>query len=344
MNIIIAILIFSLIIIIHELGHFLLAKKNGIGVTEFSVGMGPRLFSFEKNNTRYSLKLLPLGGSCMMLGEDELVEDDRAFNKKPVWARISVIAAGPIFNFILAYVLAMIIVGSIGYDVPKLYSVQEGSPAAEAGLQKGDIITKIDDTKINISREISNYMYFNADGDPMKVTYSRDGKTNTISLTPALQENGRYLMGVKASNEREKLSPIGVLKYSAVEVKYQIVTTVKSLGQLFTGKVGVNELAGPVGVVDIIGDTYSSSLQYGIFMTLLSLANLSIMLSANLGVMNLLPIPALDGGRLVFLFIELLRGKPVNPEKEGMVHMIGLIALMILMVFVMYNDISRIFS
>ncbi|BCN31481.1 RIP metalloprotease RseP [Anaeromicropila herbilytica] len=345
MNIIIAILIFSLIIIIHELGHFLLAKKNGIGVTEFSLGMGPRLISFVKNDTRYSLKVFPLGGSCMMLGEDELVEDERAFNKKPVWARISVIAAGPIFNFILAYVLAMIIVGAIGYDVPKLYDVQKNSPAMEAGLQKGDIITKLDNTKISIAREISSYMYFNANGAPIKVTYQRDGKVNTVTLTPKLQKNGKYLMGVyAASNVREKTSAVGVFKYSAVEVKYWIVTTVKSVGKLITGKVGMNEMAGPVGVVSMIGDTYQSSISHGIFITLMSLANLCILLSANLGVMNLLPIPALDGGRLVFLFLEVLRGKPIDKEKEGMVHMIGFIALMLLMVFVMYNDISRLFT
>lgn len=428
MKIIIAILIFSLIIIIHEFGHFLLAKKNGIGVVEFSVGMGPRLFSFVKNGTKYSLKLLPIGGSCMMLGEDELVEDDNAFNKKSVWARISVIAAGPIFNFILAFVLAMIIIGAVGYDPAVVLDVQENSPADMAGLKEGDVITKFKGSHIDIGRELNTHLALYGIGDgSISVTYKRDGKKNTISYLPeavdkymlgfsygaqdeaatitqvtkgqpleqAGIEAGDTVTGVNGtkissgsdlkkyfednplSSEkitvtyshkgkeqtvsvtpkkttqrslgfdynlgRVKTSPLGVIKYSAVEVKYWIKTTVESIVQLVTGKVSPNDLAGPVGIVDMIGNVVEQSKPGGIVDILLSLANMSILLSANLGVMNLLPIPALDGGRLVFLIIEIFRGKPIDQEKEGMIHMIGLMALMALMVFVMFNDIRRLF-
>ena len=364
MKIVIAILIFSAIIIIHELGHFLLAKKNGIGVTEFSVGMGPRIFtlvktaqglSFKvfastddcmnradwKDRTKYSLKLLPIGGSCMMLGEDEALEDERAFNSKSVWARISVIFAGPFFNFLLAFVLAMIIIGSVGYDPAKISALEPGYPMEQAGFQVGDTITKINGSSIHFQREISAYLQFNPVSDKeVKITVVRDGEKLTKSITPVSTKDG-YKLGLGFSNPREKTSALNVVKYGLYEVKFWITTTVDSLKQLVMGKINKKDLAGPVGIVDMIGDRYEESKSEGGFMTLLEMFNISILLSANLGVMNLLPIPALDGGRLVFLFIEAVRGKPIDREKEGMVHLIGLAALMILMVLVLFNDISR---
>ncbi|SHO50264.1 RIP metalloprotease RseP [Anaerocolumna xylanovorans] len=449
MNIIIAILIFSVLIIIHELGHFLLAKSNGIFVTEFSIGMGPRILSMVKTTkgyrlrafmspgdfaaanreleaTIYSIKLLPIGGSCMMLGEDESVEDERAFNKKGVWGRISVVLAGPIFNFVLALVLALVIVGMRGYDPAKVTNVT--SQAKEAGLQNGDVITQINGKHINLARELDLYLFFNPlneadveltyerggekhnvtinpeyvkdyklgfyyddgngtivkevmDSYPMKeaglqkgdiiteingtvvetkddivdyfkqnpmtekaieIVYKRDGTVNTASVTPKLAGEG-YTIGFGIDGSRVKTNGIGVIKYSLAEVKYVIVYTVDSLKMLFTGKVKANDLAGPVGIVDMIGNIYKDSAPSGFVTIFLSLASFSLLLSANLGIMNLLPIPALDGGRLVFLLIEVFRGRPVDQNKEGIVHMIGFIALMILMVFVMFNDLNRIF-
>jgi regulator of sigma E protease len=369
MNIIVAILIFSVIVVIHELGHFLLAKKNGIFVTEFSVGMGPRLITVVKtqkgftlkllpsqkdcddredwkDRTLYSLKLLPIGGSCMMLGEDELVDDTNSFNKKSVWARISVVFAGPMFNFLLAFILAMVIVAMIGYDPAEISSVEKGSPVEAAGILPGDIITNIDGKNIDIARELGIYLHFDPlTGEPVDLTYIRDGNETTVTMTPIEKENGSYVLGFGYSPGRNvKTSPLGVVKYGAVEVKFWITTTVKSLGQLVMGKVSKDEIAGPVGIVSMVGGVIDESKQYGIVAILLNIFNMCILLSANLGVMNLLPIPALDGGRLVFLFIEAVRGKPIDQEKEGMVHLIGLVALMILMVFVMFNDISRLFA
>jgi regulator of sigma E protease len=452
MNIIIAILIFSLIIVIHELGHFLLAKKNGIFVTEFSIGMGPRILTFVKtakgykprlflsqhefdttpewkDSTKYSWKIFPIGGSCIMMGEDELVEDDRAFNKKGVWARISVVVAGPIFNFILAFILAMCIIGIAGYDKPTINNVTSGSPAANAGIQAGDILTNINGEHIDVGREASTYLQmYPLTKEDVTITYVRDGEKHKVSLTPVLNENymlgfgytpdekpatistlykempldkaglkvGDYILKfngteVKDSNElskyfqenkltekpitityqhagevktievaptlvsnydvglsintsRQKTGVIGVLKYSGIEVKYWIKYTLQSLEQLIKGKVSTDDIAGPVGIVSIIGDSYQSSKSGGPVSVFLSLSYISVLLSANLGVMNLLPIPALDGGRLIFLILEVLRGKPVDQAKEGLVHMIGLVALMILMVLVMFNDISRLFN
>lgn len=342
LKIIIALLIFSLIIVIHEMGHFLLAKKNGIYVTEFSVGMGPRIVSFVKGETRYSLKLFPFGGSCMMLGEDEASDDERAFGKKPVWARIAVIAAGPIFNFILAFVLSLFIVGSIGYDAPVIYEVMEGFPAQEAGIQAGDRIVKINNERINLYREISVYVQLNQ-GKKADIVYERDGKRYTATLEPKLDEqSGNYLYGFK-SGTRVKGNALTTIKYSAHEVKYWIKLTMKSLEMMIQGKVTKDDVQGPVGMVNMIGDTYEESKSDGAFYVWLNMLNISIWLSANLGVMNLLPLPALDGGRLVFLILEAIRGKAINQEKEGMVHFVGFMLLMLLMVFVMYNDIRRLF-
>jgi regulator of sigma E protease len=365
MNILVAILMFSVIIVIHELGHFLLAKKNGIAVTEFSVGMGPRIISVVKTSkgfsmklfastddcnsleewkdrTKYSIKLFPVGGSCMMLGEDEILENENAFNKKNVWARISVIAAGPIFNFILAFFLAVIVIGVAGYDPSTVVSVDEGMPMQEAGIQKGDVITNIDGTTIDIGRELSIYFQFHPLKEKeMKITYERNGEKNTVLVTPKLNEENAYKLGFGFGDARVKTTPFNVLKYSFIEVRFWIKTTVESLGQLILGKISRNDLAGPVGVVDMVGNAVKESRPYGMVTTILSVCNMGILLSANLGVMNLLPIPALDGGRLVFLVLEAIRRKPVDQEKEGMVHLIGLVALMILMVFVMFNDISR---
>ncbi|MDD2959568.1 MAG: RIP metalloprotease RseP [Lachnospiraceae bacterium] len=348
MKILIALLIFSLIVIIHELGHFLLAKWNGVVVTEFSLGMGPRIISFDKGGTKYSWKLLPFGGSCMMLGEDMEEEGEGTFGSKSVWARISVIAAGPIFNFILAYVLSVFIIGSIGFDQPVLLNVSEGYPAAEAGIQAGDTITKINGKTIRLYREISNYVTFHQKemqkGKTLQVQYVHDGETKVAELTPVDNGSGRYVIGISGStNNRTKANSLQVLKYSAYEVKYWIDTTFDSLKMLLQGGVKLDDVSGPVGVVDMIGDTYEESQADGAFYVWLNMLNIAILLTANLGVMNLLPLPALDGGRLVFLILEAIRRKRVNPETEAKIHFAGLMLLLLLMVVVMFNDIKKIF-
>lgn len=344
MKIIIAILIFSVIVLVHEFGHFLLAKKNGICVVEFSLGLGPRLFGIQKGETMYSLKLLPFGGACMMLGEDEESDDQRAFVKASVWGRISVVAAGPIFNFILAYLLAMIVIGIAGYDDTKVLGLTEGYPAQQAGIQVGDKITELNGEHVYVSREIS--FYFNThDGEDVKVTYLHDGEQKTATLKPVYNEEAkRHYVGLKGLGFREKGNVLQVMKYSLYEVRYWIKTTMKSLQMLVTGQVSMKQLSGPVGIVDVIGDTYEQSKAGGGLEIVLNMLNMAILLTANLGVMNLLPLPALDGGRLVFLLIEAISRRRVPQRIEGVVHFAGFMLLMALMVFVMFNDFQRIFG
>jgi len=340
---IIAILLFSAIILFHELGHFLLAKANGIRVNEFSLGLGPTIVGFTKGETKYSIKLLPFGGACMMEGEDSQSDDDRSFQKKSVWARISVVAAGPIFNFIMAFVLAVIILGNIGISTPTVAQVEDGYGAQTAGLQAGDEIIKMNHKHIHFFKEISMYTLFHA-GETVEVTYERNGERHIVEVQPTYdEEQGRYRYGIDGSGEYTKVGPIKTLQYSVYEVKYWIQYTVGSLKMLLTRQVSVNDLSGPVGIVKTIGDTYDMSKSDGAFYVWMNLLNLALLLSANLGVMNLLPLPALDGGRLLFLIIEAITGKAVPQNMEALVHTAGLILLMLLMVFVMYQDIVKIF-
>lgn len=427
MKILIAILIFSVIIIFHELGHFLLAKRNGIKVTEFSLGMGPRLLSTQKGETRYSLKLFPIGGSCMMVGEDDDDDSEGSFNKASVWARISVVAAGPIFNFILAFVFAMIITSVAGYDPARVLQVEENSPAAKAGLQEGDIITEFQGRNIVLGRDLDSYMMLHGlEDEDITLIYKRDGKEKEVSfeayseekymlgfsyvptpdgepevtqvvLNGAMMEagvqagdiireiNGEAIetsqeiqeyweknpldgseisLGIERDGEvqtislkpqmtkqidtgfvynlyREKTNFLGVLRYSASEVRYWISNTIESLMMLIKGQFSVNDLSGPVGIIDVIGDSYEEAKEEGTVMVWLQMLYWAILLSANLGVMNLLPIPALDEGRLVFLAVEAVRKKKLDPNVEGMIHFVGFVLLMLLMVFVMFNDFRR---
>lgn len=346
LNILAAVLLFGFIVLVHEFGHFLLAKCSGIGVVEFSVGMGPRIFSVERGETRYSIKALPFGGSCMMVGEDAENPDPKAFNNKPVLSRIAVIAAGPVFNFILAFLFAMIIVAQVGHDAPVLTGVMEGSPAEEAGLQAGDCITKINGRHITAYRDIMLYT-FSHPGQEMKVQFTRpetDGPVSgMVTLTPRFSEEYQsYMMGVQFGGY-QKIHGLGeLIHYSGYEVKYCVTSTIDSLGMLFRHQIRADEaVTGPVGIVNMVGETVQESRQIGARAVILVLANWVLLLSSSLGIMNLLPIPALDGGRLVFLLIELVRGKPVDPEKEGMVHMAGMAVLMALMVLVLFNDIRN---
>ncbi|MBQ8559286.1 MAG: RIP metalloprotease RseP [Tyzzerella sp.] len=342
MGIILAVLVFGTIVFVHELGHFLLAKANGIRVDEFSIGMGPRLLSKVKGETRYSLKLFPIGGSCMM-GEDD-VEDmsEGSFNSKSVWARMAVVAAGAVFNFILAFIFAVIIVGYAGYDEPIISGTLEGYSAEAEGMQAGDRIVRMNGKKINLWREVTYYNMFHQ-GETVDLVYERDGEKHEVTIIPKQDEDGNYLLGVLSPGKYTKANVLTAMQYGVYEVKFWISTTIESLKMLVTGAVGVDQLSGPVGIVDVVDETYQQSKSYGFLVVLMQMLNIGILLSANLGVMNLLPLPALDGGRLVFMIIEAIRGKRVPPDKEGMVHFVGMILLFALMIFVFFNDIKRIF-
>lgn len=341
MSYILALIIFSAIVIFHELGHFLLAKWNGIEVIEFSLGMGPRLLSHVWGDTRYSLKLLPIGGSCQMVGEEEASDSEGAFGNKSVWARIAVVAAGPVFNFILAWVLALIIVGSVGYD-NTMVGIIPDSAAAEAGMEDGDQIISINGSRTWLYREVSLYSSLHQ-GQTATVVFERNGEKQTVVLTPKQSDTGAYLYGFSRTVQREKGGALETVGYSCAEIRYWLKATVESLKMLIGGQVGLEEMSGPVGIVSTIGDTYKESRVDGWYYVIMNMIMIAIFLSVNLGVMNLLPIPALDGGRLVFLILEAIRGKAIPQEKESMVHFTGFVLLMGLMAVILFSDLHKLF-
>lgn len=354
-TLILFIVIFGVVVIAHEFGHFLIAKANGIHVVEFSVGMGPNIISRKKGGTKYSLKLFPIGGACMFEGEDGVSEKDEdtgrmkepgpgSFLKANVWARIATVVAGPLFNMLLAFIIAIIMVNMSVTRDPVASQVIEGGGAQAAGLKDGDRILSLNGQKINLYQEISVYMQLSYQGGDIEVVYERDGEKYTTVLTPQYDETyGYYLLGI---SNGDFIQPHGVqsLKYAWYEMRYSVKMTYTSLGMLFRGQVSRKDVAGPVGIaVNVVGATYEASKEYGWQSVLLNMLNITLMLSVNLGILNLLPVPALDGGRLVFLLFEVIRGKPVPPEKEGIVHFIGLVFFMVLMVFIFFNDLVNIF-
>lgn len=352
------IIILSVIVISHEFGHFIIARANGIRVLEFAVGFGPTLLSFKKNGTKFSLKLLPFGGACVfdsdIPGEekayDDLKSEDKdeqpkgiAFRDAHVFARISSVFAGPFFNFVIALIFAMIIVGKCGTDLPVISGLTEGRPAISSGLCVGDTITKINGENIHLWREISLISYLNG-GEPLTIEYNRNGTRGTASFYPQYsEEDGRYYIGIEGGITIVECKGFDLFKYSWYELEFNFKNTLKSLKQLVLGKLSKDDVAGPVGVAQIVGESYDAAKDYGFTSIVLTMMNIAMLLSVNLGVLNLLPLPALDGGRLVFLLIEVVRGKPVPPEKEGFVHMIGIIIFFILTIFILFNDISRFF-
>ena len=343
MGIIIAILLFSFIIIFHELGHFLLAKANGIRVDEFSLGLGPTLIGKEFGGTKFCLKLLPFGGACMM-GEDDADDmSEGSFNSKSVWARISVIAAGPVFNLILAWIMSVIIILFVGYQPTTISAVSEGYSSAEQGMQAGDEIKEINGRRVYIWNDISLYTLTHSDETTLEVVYERDGEEYTAVIEARqLEGDTSPKLGVISSGP-VKPGILGSLEYGVYTVRYWVTYAIDSLRMLVSGQVGIKDMSGPVGIVGVVDSVYQAAAPEGLLMVVLNLMNFAVFISANLGVMNLLPIPALDGGRLVFLIVEAVRRKRVPPEKEGMVHFAGFALLMALMVVVMYNDILKLF-
>ncbi len=345
-SILLFILIFSVLVISHEFGHLLLAKMNGIRVVEFFIGFGPKLFSFQKGGTKYSIKLLPLGGACMFEGEDGLRREEGedspgAFYKANVWGRISTVLAGPIFNFLVAFIVAFIMVQFIVIQIPEITTVDMDSAAMEAGLQEGDVIISLNGQRVHLYQELSVFNQLNK-GKEVKVVYERGGERFDTTITPRLDAtSGRFLFGIRNQNYVE-LSGLDGFRYAWYEVRSGVINTYKSLLMLIQGKLAKTDVAGPVGMVNMVDKVYEETKDepMDVFVNML---NITMLLSVNLGIMNLLPLPALDGGRLVFLLIEWIRGKPVPPEKEGIVHFIGFLFFMILMVIIFFNDISNIF-
>ncbi|WP_203332653.1 RIP metalloprotease RseP [Planococcus beigongshangi] len=411
------IIIFGALVFFHELGHFLFAKRAGILVREFAIGMGPKILAITKGETLYTIRLLPIGGYVRMAGEDldriviqaghrigvllndegqaqkiilnqktmypdimfleveeadlekalyikgydeedqfvrlevarnAVIEEngtetvlapfDRQFDSKSLGHRFMTIFAGPLFNFILAFFIftAIGLLQGVPTNEPVIAEVTDDSPAQEAGMQAGDLVTEVEGKTITTWNDLVESVQDEA-GTPLDFRVDRDGEPIEFTITPELleQEQGNIgVIGVLYNSPTEK-DFFGSFAYGAEQTVFWFKEIFRLLGMLVTGQFTIDALSGPVGIYK----TTEQVAQYGIF-TLMSWAG---MLSINLGIMNLLPLPALDGGRLMFFVLEALRGKPVDRQKEGMVHFVGIMLLMLLMIVVTWNDIQKFF-
>ena len=342
MTFFIFIVILGLIIFIHELGHFIFAKKNKIYVYEFSIGFGPKLFSFKRKNdeTKYMIKLIPLGGYVLMAGEeatdDRLVPENMKLSNKTLWQRFLVMVAGAMNNFILG-ILLLFIMGLMYGTVEtsnKLDNLPKDGALYQVGARDGDIITKIDNKKVRNFDDIQLYLALNTNGEKINVTIKKGENEKKYTLTPKLdKEDNKYYYGisVKLKNEKGIIPAIKYAKEKFVSIYKSMIIVIKSL---FTGKIGVDSLSGPVGIYGVV-DSVRNSFQMILYLT--------AYLSINIGFMNLLPFPAFDGGRVLFLLIEKIKGSKINPKVEGMVNMIGFMLLMGLMVLVTIKDVINLF-
>lgn len=340
MYVLIGILLLGILIAVHEFGHFIAARATGIEVMEFAIGMGPKLFGWtgKKSGTKFSLRLIPLGGFCAFYGEDDVEgkskDDPRAYGKQNVWKRIFTVAMGPMMNFVLALVVAFTFFFCLGelIPVPTVDSLMDGYPAAEAGLLPGDRIVAVNSEPIEASDAVSAAL---STGNQADVTVLRSGKEHTFTIVPKWnEEDGRYLIGIYFAQERQKLDFSTSLRAAWDNCVRAGTAVFDALKGIFTDPEVRDSVSGPVGAVAVVSQAVQ---QNGIdaFLSLLML------ISVNLGIMNLLPIPGLDGSRIVFHLIEAVRGKPIKPEREALVHLIGMVFLFSLMIFFTYKDIVR---
>ncbi|MCC8160716.1 MAG: site-2 protease family protein [Oscillospiraceae bacterium] len=376
---IVSIAMFLVMISLHEFGHFIIAKILNFKVDEFSVGMGPAIFKKKKGETQYSVRVLPLGGYCKFEGEDEKDnKDPRAFTNQKPWKRLLVLLAGGTFNVILGFVLFLIIVPSISpVSSNVIDTVVEHSYIEDAGIMSGDKIVEINGKHVNFYNDITLYTQSFQKDEEATVTVLRDGERIEFTFKPTEQiikytygESGiqvdssingyttgqfveysdanpkddalvgqsetvtRYIIGFTPQAKYINIANVWgeALNYT----KFVVKLVYQSLWQMITGKVGVDQMSGPVGIVSEVNSAVNSG-SY----SLLNVLNLVALLTINLGIFNLLPIPALDGGRILFVLIEMVRRKPIPPDKEGIVHAVGMLLLLLFIVFVSFNDIVR---
>lgn len=385
MNIILAILIFSSIIAIHEFGHFLAAKFFKIGVVEYSIGMGPLLIGKRIGETFYALRAIPFGGYCAMYGEESLEANEKGSNKeekelkeepsgwkflgkkpnykldfdksqsfsdqKP-WKKIIVFIAGPFFNIVLGFVACLISICIWGANEPLVVTeIMENSSAEEQGVEVGDLIIAINDRKVLTFGDYQEYKLTHAKQceNGYSVTVDRNGESIVFDLVPSLlydEISGEELplVGLKIQNNIEKKNFVDTIKYSFNDTKYWVTTVIDSIGMLARGEAKATDLTGAIGITNMVGESIDSAKEYGNSAIVETILMLIALISINLGVMNMLPFPALDGGRTCMTFFELITTKKVPTKIEFAVNAIGMLCLIALMVFTVFNDIIRIMN
>ncbi|HOB35985.1 MAG TPA: site-2 protease family protein [Candidatus Avimonas sp.] len=363
LKILAGIFVFGVIVLVHELGHFAAAKLFGVKVNEFAIGMGPKIFIFGKgeNRTKYSIRLFPIGGFCSMEGEDSESSHPQSFNSRKLWQRFIIIIAGVAMNLVLCFLLLVILFttcikpdenGRVAFSSTTISYLPETATSYETGLRAGDEILSINGKRVFTDHDIAMLMQSDEDG-VMDIVVRRkaDDKLKKVTLNDV-----KFKTGIDENTGRQYLiydfavkgiprTPLSTIVQSA-KTEFSLATMIwRSLGDIITGKYGLNQLYGPVGTVDVIGSVVENAAQQedirdGLYPLLLLVS----LLTVNIGLLNLLPLPALDGGRLMFLLYEFVFRRPVKPEYEGMVHAIGFVLLLILLVIITFNDILRLIT
>lgn len=375
---IVTIVMFLIMVSLHEFGHYIVARVLDFKILEYAIGFGPAIFKREKNSILYSVRVVPFGGYCKFEGEDEESSDPRAFSNRPVWRRILVVAAGGVFNIILGFLIFMVIMPSLSpVSTNVINSVVENSYLEQCGVQPGDKIIEIDGKNISFYNDITLYTSNLSGNEEIDLTIKRNGEKLDFTVKPTEQkitynytdEGVEYISAINGEEEMQLipysenlLKQEDLIGKSQVQTRYiigfvpqtQDITALniwgnawnntkfvvklvyRSLWEMVTGKVGVEQMSGPVGIVNEVNNAVNQGSHSWLYVL-----NLMALLTINLGVFNLLPFPALDGGRLFFMIVELIRRKPIPPEKEGMVHAIGIILLFALIIFISFNDILK---
>lgn len=341
LTIIATLFVIGLLVFVHEGGHFLAAKAVGIRVWEFALGFGPRIFSFKGKQTRYSIRALPLGGFVALAGMDQPPESEEAlsedhpenFQSRPLWQRFMVIAAGPVMNLVLAVFLFALYFNQIGVTTSPVQEVLPDSPAQRAGIQVGDILVGTDPNTPLTSEQLV-WTISRSANRTFRLYFLRDGKMESRLVTPQAQSDGRGLLGITFGGVGKvfRLGGWRSIRQGWHYNNLMIQMVVQALGKMFRGT-GIREMTGPVGMFKVVGEVAP----HGI----LPLLALAAMISTNLGLFNLIPLPVLDGGWLLFLVIEGVRGKPLKPEQQGLAQLVGMALLLALTVLVTFQDLVR---
>lgn len=379
---IVTVIMFLVMISLHEFGHFITAKLMDFKILEYAIGFGPAIWKSKKSEIQYSLRIVPFGGYCKFEGEDEDSLDKRAFSNQAVWKRIIVVAAGGVFNVILGFILFLVIISQTSPMVTnRVDTVVENSYISDAGLMSGDEIIRINGKKVNFYNDITLYTQEFTEDTECDLVIKRDGEKKTLSFKPTKStseykytdsgvEVTGFINGVKTETDfyeydedivkdeekvgteerverliigfvpvKEDVTIANIWGEAWNQTRFVVKLVYNSLWQMITGKVGVEQMSGPVGIVKEVNTAVNSGSSSWLYVL-----NLTALLTINLGVFNLLPVPALDGGRLFFMLIELITRKKIPPEKEGLVHSIGFMLLIALIIFISYNDIMKLIT
>lgn len=326
---ILTILLFFILIIPHEFGHFIVAKLMGVQVNEFAVGMGPLLFTHQGKETKYSIRAFPLGGYCAMEGENEESDNERAFNNKSPIKKLAILLAGAFMNIITAVILITIMITSIGIPTDKIGIVDKGSPAYEAGIRKNDKISVVNSEKTDNWQDVAKAIEQLKPNEKAKIVIQRSGKERTLSVIPK-QKKDRTVIGIspKMSHNIINTLPQGIK--ATYRVNHELL---QGFWKLIKGGVSKDDIAGPVGIVKLVSSSNSIS----------TFCWLAAIISLNLALLNLLPFPALDGGRILFVIIRGITGKMISDKVEGIIHTIGMSILIMLFLVITFNDIVKLF-